>query len=88
MQSGKDLLLDVSEVYDFEDNDFVSSHTRYKKPQRIRPCWATTLKKGLCVFVITVLVICYLGLPHGIGPFFLLECVTNMTDFMVRPCIY
>jgi endothelin-converting enzyme len=77
MQSEKGLLLDVSEVYDSEDNDFVASHTRYKKLQRTRPCWAATLKKGLCVFVVTILITYYLGFPHGISPFFLLECVVN-----------
>jgi endothelin-converting enzyme len=65
MQSEKGLLLDVSEVYDSEDNDFVASHTRYKKLQRTRPCWAATLKKGLCVFVVTILITYYLGFPHG-----------------------
>ncbi|CAG8033000.1 unnamed protein product [Penicillium nalgiovense] len=67
MQSEKGLLLDVSEVYDSDGNDFVPtcSHTRYKKLQRTRPCWATTLRKGLCVFVITILITYYLRFPHG-----------------------
>lgn len=89
MQSEKGLLLDVSEVYDSDGNDFVPtcSHTRYKKLQRTRPCWATTLRKGLCVFVITILITYYLRFPHGISPFFLLECITDMTVLMVRLCV-
>ncbi|KAJ5208865.1 hypothetical protein N7449_003244 [Penicillium cf. viridicatum] len=65
MQSEKGPLLGVNEVYDSEDNDFVSSHTRHNKLQRTRPCWARTLRKGLCVFVITGFITYYLGFPHG-----------------------
>ncbi|CAI7598541.1 unnamed protein product [Penicillium discolor] len=65
MQSEKGPLLDVNEVYDSEDNDFVSGHTRHNRLQRTRPCWARTLRKGLCVFVITGLITYYLGFPHG-----------------------
>ncbi|KAJ5878839.1 hypothetical protein N7455_002304 [Penicillium solitum] len=65
MQSEKGPLLDVNEVYDSEDNEFVSSHTRHNRLQRTRPCWARTLRKGLCVFVITGLITYYLGFPHG-----------------------
>ncbi|KAI2716642.1 hypothetical protein DTO027I6_2017 [Penicillium roqueforti] len=65
MQSEKGPLLDVNEVYDSEDNDFVSSHTLDNKLQRTHPCWARALRKGLCVFVITGLITYYLGLSHG-----------------------
>ncbi|KAL2706048.1 hypothetical protein AAEP93_001298 [Penicillium crustosum] len=65
MQSEKGPLLDVNEVYDSEDNDFVSSHTSHNRLQRTRPCWARALRKGLCVFVVTGLITYYLGFPHG-----------------------
>lgn len=88
MQSEKGPLLDVNEVYYSEDNDFVSSHTRHNRLQRTRPCWARTLRKGLCVFVITGLITYYLGFPHGMCPFSLLEHVANMTVLAIRLPIY
>ena len=88
MQSEKGPLLDVNEVYDSEDNEFVSSHTRHNRLQRTRPCWARTLRKGLCVFVITGLITYYLGFPHGMSPLFLLEHVANMIVLTIRLSIY
>ncbi|KAJ5773915.1 hypothetical protein N7457_008811 [Penicillium paradoxum] len=58
-------ILDVTEVYDSEDNDFVSRQTRHNRAQRTRPCWARALRKGLCALVITGLITYYLVLPHG-----------------------
>ena len=84
MQSEKGPLLDINEVYDSEDNDFVSSHSRDNKLQRIHPCWARALRKGLCLFVITGLLTYYLGLSHGMSSFSLLECVANMIVLMTR----
>ena len=88
MQSEKGPLLDVNEIYDSEDNDFVSSHTRHNKLQRTRSCWARTLRKGLSVFVITGLITYYLGFPHGMSPFSLSEHITNMTVLTIRLSIY
>ncbi|OQE11103.1 hypothetical protein PENVUL_c003G04051 [Penicillium vulpinum] len=65
MQSEKHTLLDIKEVYNSDDNGFVSIHTCRNKQQRNRPCWARTLRKGLCFFVITGLITYHLGFPHG-----------------------
>ncbi|KAJ5499849.1 Peptidase M13 neprilysin [Penicillium expansum] len=68
MQSEKGPLLDINEVYDSEDNGFVSSHTHHNKLQRTRPCWARTVRKGLCVIVFVGFITYYLGFPQG-SPF-------------------
>ncbi|KAJ5130423.1 Peptidase M13 neprilysin [Penicillium bovifimosum] len=64
MQSEKGPLVGVDEVYNSEDNDFVSSHAWHNKRQRTRPCWARALRKGLSVLVFTGLITYYLVLPN------------------------
>lgn len=84
MQSEKGPLLDINEVYDSEDNVFVSSHTHHNKLQRTRPCWARTVRKGLCVIVFVGFITYYLGFPHGISFFSLLKRVANLSVLMIR----
>lgn len=87
MQSEKGPLLDEKEVYDSEDNDFVSSHTRHNKGQRTRPCWAGALMKGIGVFVIAGLVTRCLGLSHGMSPL-PVKFVVNMAAPAIRFPVY
>jgi endothelin-converting enzyme len=66
MESEKEMLVDVIEVYDTENHGFVPSRLgcRHNKRQG-RPCLARFLRKGLCAFVITGLAIYYFGLPYS-----------------------